>query len=175
MVQIDFLLRSKTAIACMRSRYSAHIPVSGWRWRLSYVCACMRAWCVRMCIMAADLAPYDVLKHGGGGQPVCFLPDGSGSCVRERFTEAILLHFFSLVPYHACNHIHVYMCAYIMCTYLHYKFYFLIFTGVLGAAVGWGVAAYRQVPPHLHSLSLAANFAVVSGTFFGNKLCTRNV
>ena len=45
---------------------------------------------------------------------------------------------------------------------------FFIFTGVLGAAVGWGVAAYRQVPPHVYSLSLAANFTVVSGTFFGN-------
>ena len=53
--------------------------------------------------------------------------------------------------------------------FLHVVFFF---TGVLGAVVGWGVAAYRQVPSHFHSLSLAANFAVVSGAFFGNSICT---
>ena len=39
--------------------------------------------------------------------------------------------------------------------------------GVLGAVVGWGVAAYRNLPSHVYSLSLAANFAVVSGAFLG--------
>ena len=40
--------------------------------------------------------------------------------------------------------------------------------GVVGGLLGWGVSVYRRVPPHAFSLSLAANFAVVSGSF----LCT---
>lgn len=40
-------------------------------------------------------------------------------------------------------------------------------SGVVGAVVGWNMATYRKVPPHIHSLSLAANCAVVSGTFLG--------
>ena len=40
-------------------------------------------------------------------------------------------------------------------------------SGVLGAVAGWGVAVYRKVPPHVYSLSVGANFAVVSGVFLG--------
>ena len=39
-------------------------------------------------------------------------------------------------------------------------------TGVAGALLGWGISAYRNLPTHIYSLSLGANFAITSGVFF---------
>ncbi len=38
---------------------------------------------------------------------------------------------------------------------------------VVGVATGVGVAYYRKVPLHIYGISVGANFAVASFTFFG--------
>ena len=40
-------------------------------------------------------------------------------------------------------------------------------SGAVGALLGWGVSAYRNLPTHVYTLSLGANFAITSGVFFG--------
>ncbi len=44
-------------------------------------------------------------------------------------------------------------------------------TGAVGGIVGWGVAAYRNHPTHIYSISLGANLAIASGVFLGVCVC----
>lgn len=43
----------------------------------------------------------------------------------------------------------------------------VLHAGVAGSVVGWGVAAYRNLPSHVYILSLGANCAVATGAFMG--------
>lgn len=38
----------------------------------------------------------------------------------------------------------------------------------VGATLGVGVAYYRKLPLHIYGISVGANFALLSFTFFGN-------
>lgn len=42
-------------------------------------------------------------------------------------------------------------------------------SGVAGAVVGWAVSAYRNLPTHIYTLSLGANFAITSAVFFSES------
>ena len=47
-----------------------------------------------------------------------------------------------------------------------------VVSGATGLLLGWGVSAYRNLPTHVYTLSLGANFAVVGGTFIGSRRST---
>lgn len=43
-------------------------------------------------------------------------------------------------------------------------------SAVVGVALGVGVAVYRKAPVHVYGLSVGANFALCSFTFFGEMI-----
>ena len=45
--------------------------------------------------------------------------------------------------------------------------------GVGGALLGWAISAYRNLPTHIYTLSLGANFAVTSAVFLSELNATR--